>query len=138
MSRVNTPILSESQRQELEHLYKTSPNHVLRKNCHIILLKASGRTSKDVASIVGTNHVSVNTWLRRYKEEGVAGLVIKPGRGRKPLMDEADQEAVKRQIKVHRQRSEVARAEWQAESGKVVSRNTFRCFLKVLVEDFAV
>jgi hypothetical protein len=43
MSRVNSPILSESQPQELEHLYKTSQSHVVGKNCHLVLLKAEGR-----------------------------------------------------------------------------------------------
>jgi PhzF family phenazine biosynthesis protein len=60
MSRVNTPILSESQRQELEHLYKTSPSHVVRKNCHLVLLKAEGRTSKDVGTILGMTDLYVS------------------------------------------------------------------------------
>jgi transposase len=135
MSRVNTPILSESQRQELEHLYKTSDSHVLRKNCHLVLLKAEGRTSKDVGTILGMVDLSVNAWLRRYKTEGVAGLTIKPGRGRKPIMDTTDTEAVQRHITNHRQRAEMARADWQAESNKEVSRDTFRRFLKVLADD---
>lgn len=135
MTRVNTPILTESQRQELEHLYKTSPKHVIRKNCHAILLKAEGRTSKDVGQIVGMTHVSVNSWLRRYKTEGISGLLIKPGRGRKPVMEHSDTESVRQHINDHRQRAEMARAEWQGASGKKVSRTTFRNFLKVLADD---
>ena len=88
MSRVNTLILTESQCQELEDLYKTSTNHVLRKNCHLVLLKADGRTSKDIGSIVDMCDVTVNTWLQRYKDEGVQGLVIKSGRGRKAIIQE--------------------------------------------------
>jgi transposase len=135
MSRVNTPSLSASARQELEHLQKTSRNHVLRTNCHLVLLKAEGRPSKDVGSILGMSDASVNAWLRRYKTEGIAGLTIKPGRGRKPLMDKSDAAAVRRSIAAHRQRAEHARQQWQAESNKTVSRDTFRRFLKVLVDD---
>jgi transposase len=135
MTRVNTPILTESQRQELEHLYKTSPKHVVRKNCHAILLKSEGRTSKDVGQIVGMTDVSVNSWLRRYKTEGISGLMIKPGRGRKPMMEQSDTESVRQHINDHRQRAEMARAEWQAASGKKASRTTFRNFLKVLADD---
>ncbi|MFM8832169.1 MAG: transposase [Cytophagales bacterium] len=137
MTRVNTPILSESQRQELEHLYKTSPKHVVRKNCHTILLKADGRTSKDVGHIVGMTDVSVNSWVRRYKAKGLSGLLIKSGRGRKPIMDKSDTELVRQHINDHRQRAETARAEWQAASGKQVSRSTFRHFLKVLADDIS-
>ncbi len=135
MTRVNTPILNESQRQELEHLYKTSPKHVVRKNCHTILLKADGRTSKDVGHIVGMSDVSVNSWVRRYNAEGVSGLMIKPGRGRKPIMEKSDTELVREHIQAHRQRAETARAEWEAASGKKASRATFRSFLKVLADD---
>ena len=135
MTRVNTPILTESQRQELEHLYKTSPKHVMRKNCHAILLKADGRTSKDVGHIVGMSDVSVNSWLRRYKAEGISGLTVKPGRGRKPIIASSDTESVRQHINEHRQCAETARAEWQAATGKKVSRTTFRHFLKVLADD---
>ncbi|MFY7999126.1 MAG: helix-turn-helix domain-containing protein [Candidatus Kapaibacteriota bacterium] len=135
MTRVNTPILTESQRQELDHLYKTSPKHVVRKNCHTILLKAEGRTSKDVGAIVGMTDVSVNSWVRRYNAEGVTGLMIKPGRGRKPIMEKSDAESVREHINDHRQRAETARAEWQAASGKKASRTTFRNFLKALADD---
>ncbi|MGK0379344.1 MAG: hypothetical protein ACJA1Z_003172 [Patiriisocius sp.] len=51
MGRVNTSILSESQRTELEELYKKSESHGLRVRCQIILLKADGRTSKGTGSI---------------------------------------------------------------------------------------
>ncbi|QQS27520.1 MAG: helix-turn-helix domain-containing protein [Sphingobacteriales bacterium] len=92
MGRVNTPILSETGRKELETLFKKSDNHSLRKRCQTILLKAEGRHSKDVGSIVGMCHVSVNSWLKRYKSDGIAGLYIKPGRGKKPLIDKKSDE----------------------------------------------
>ncbi len=136
MGRVNTPILSESQRAELENLYKKSKSHGLRKRCQTILLKADGRTSKDVGSIVGMSHVSVNSWLSRYKSESVAGLLVKPGRGRKAKINPVeDREQVLELVKKHRQKVEVAKAEWEASRDKKVNRETFRRFLKSLVED---
>lgn len=136
MGRVNTPILNESQRTELETLFKKSDNHSLRKRCQTILLKADGRFSKDVAKIIGMSHVSVNSWLRRYKSEGISGLLIKPGRGCKPKIDrQTDQTEIVALAKKHRQRLETAKAEWEANSGKSVSRATFRRFLKVLADD---
>lgn len=136
MGRVNTPILNESQRTELETLFKKSDNHSLRKRCHTILLKADGRFSKDVAKIVGMSHVSVNSWLNRYKSEGIAGLLIKPGRGCKPKIDkQTDETEIVALAKKHRQRLEMAKAEWETNSGKSVSRATFRRFLNVLGDD---
>jgi transposase len=136
MGRVNTPILSESERRELEALFQKSTSHGLRKRCQTILLKAAGRTSKDVASIVGMSHVSVNSWLSRYKSEGVRGLFVKPGRGPKAkirIVEDGGQ--VVELVKKHRQKVELAKAEWEASSGKKIHRETFRRFLKSLAED---
>jgi len=136
MGRVNTPILNESARAELETLFKKSDNHSLRKRCQTILLKADGRYSKDVGKIVGMSHVSVNSWLSRYKSEGISGLLIKPGRGCKPkIVKETDEAELLAVAKKHRQRLETAKAEWEASSGKSVSRDTFRRFLKALADD---
>lgn len=135
MGRVNTPVLKESERTELETLFKKSDNHSLRKRCQTILLKADGRYSKDVGEIVGMSHVSVNSWLSRYKSKGLPGLLIKPGRGRKPkIAKETDQMEILALAKKHRQRLETAKAEWETNSGKSVSRDTFRRFLKVLAD----
>eukprot|EP01041_Mallomonas_annulata_P029366 gene29366-51350_t len=82
MGRVNTPILSEGQRTELENGFKTGKSHAYRMRCQCILLKADNRKSKDVGKIVGMCHVSVNSWLYRYISEGIAGLITKEGRGR--------------------------------------------------------
>lgn len=135
MGRVNTPILNESARAELETLFKKSDNHSLRKRCQTILLKADGRYSKDVGKIVGMSHISVNSWLNRYKSEGIAGLLIKPGRGSKPkLTKQTDATEILAVAKKHRQRLATAKAEWETNTGKSVSRDTFRRFLKVLAD----
>ena len=65
MGRVNKPILSESQKSELEALFKASTIHSLRKRCQTILLKAEGRDSIDVGRIaVSYTHLDV------YKRQG--------------------------------------------------------------------
>ena len=71
MGRKNTPALSEAQRAELTKGLKTGKSHATRCRCQVILLKAEGRTSKDVGEIVGMCNVSVNSWLKRYNEEGI-------------------------------------------------------------------
>lgn len=71
MGRVNTPELDESSRQELETLLRKSDNASLRKRCQLILLKADGRCSKDVGSILKMSHVSINSWVNRYKTKGI-------------------------------------------------------------------
>lgn len=136
MGRVNTPKLSEESRQSLEKEYKKSLSPTFRQRCQTILLKSDGRTSKDVGQIVGMSHVSVNSWLYRYNAEGIEGLKTKSGRGRKAIIDKTlDEASILLAIKSNRQRLQTAKAEWEASSGKSVSRSTLKRFLKVLAED---
>jgi transposase len=106
--------------------------------CQSVLLKSTGRTSKDVGSITGMLDVSVNTWVKRYKTEGISGLFTKSGRGRKAIIQEDDKAAVLSAIKANRQRMQSAKAEWEEQSGKKVSNNTFKRFLKSLADDISV
>ena len=43
-------------------------------------------SSQDVGQVVGLCQVSINSWVKRYGQEGINGLKTKPGRGRKPLL----------------------------------------------------
>lgn len=136
MGRVNTPALSEAQRLELENILRTGKSHALRMRCQLVLLKADKRDSKEVGKIVNMCAMSVNNWLKRYNNEGVVGLLTKAGRGRKPkITKHEDQDAVLAAVKANRQRLQTAKAEWEMQSGKTVSRDTFRRFLKGLVDD---
>jgi len=138
MGRVNTPILTSEQRKELEAGLKEGKSHSLRMRCQSVLLKSEGRTSKEVGAITGMCHVSVNSWLKRYNSEGLQGLRTKPGRGRKAVLNEADdKESILEAIKANRQRVRTAKAEWEEKSGKSVSDSTFKTFLKRLAEDIS-
>jgi len=139
MGRVNTPVLTEEERRLLEKEVKLTDNHTFRLRCQAILLKAAGRKSQDVGQIIGMCHVSVNSWLKRYKESGLSGLKTKSGRGRKPKIDKiTDKAGILEAVKANRQRISLAKAAWEAQrppNSKVVGRDTFRSFLKVLVGD---
>jgi Helix-turn-helix domain len=90
-----------------------------------------------VGPVVGLCQVSVNSWVKRYGQEGINGLKTKPGRGRKPLLSVVqDEEAIRAAVQANRQRIALAKAEWEAQraSGSpAVGRATFRAFLKALV-----
>jgi len=141
MGRVNTPVINEAERLALENGLRTSKSHAFRMRCQTILLKSDGRKSKDVASIVGMSHVSVNSWLKRYKDEGIQGLLTKPGRGRKALIDQVtDTTAIVAAVKANRSRISMAKAEWEAkrsEASRPVGREAFTNFLKALAQDIS-
>ncbi len=132
MGRINTPLLTTSMTTALAQGVKDGKTHCFRTRCRVILLKATGRSSADVGLITAMTDVSVNAWVKRYKEFGINGLQTKPGRGRKPKLCK---EAVLAAVKAHRQRLQTAKAEWEQQSGRTVSSTTLKTFLKVLTVD---
>jgi transposase len=139
MGRVNTPVLEAEAKRELEAGLRTSKSHTFRTRCQLVLLKAEGRKSKEVASIVKMCEMSVNNWVERYQAEGIAGLLTKPGRGRKPIIDRIQDEAeILKSVKANRQRLQTAKADWEAVSGKRISSSTLRRFLKALADATSV
>ena len=76
----------------------------------------------------------VNNWLKRYEVEGIEGLLTKPGRGRKPILDaEKDLPSVKAAITANRQRVSLAKAALEAELGKRFSQKTLERYIKNMV-----
>ncbi len=125
--------LSAEERRVLYEGYSKGSRHAFRKRCHVVLLKAEGRTSKDIGGIVQLHEVSVNNWLNRYEGEGIAGLFTKEGRGRKPLLDEQQDAATVREI-ITEERQRLSRAKELLEQklNKTFSGKTLKRFLKSL------
>ena len=130
--------LSEAQRSELERGYRFGEKHCFRMRCLAVLLKAGGMPASKVGERTEMEQHAVNKWLKRYKEEGIKGLNTRPGRGRKPIMDCSDEEAVRLAIEQDRQSVNKAREAWQQASGKEASESTFKRFLAALAQDISV
>lgn len=132
MSRkVRTIELSAKQRGALQQGYRQGSRHAFRKRCHVVLLKAEGRSSKDIGLILGMHEASVNHWLDRYEAEDIAGLLTKAGRGRKPLLDDQRDIAVVREvIAEERQRLTQAKELLEQRLDKTLSGKTLKRFLK--------
>ena len=95
-----------------------------------VLLKSEKRSSAEVAQQLGCNEVTVNVWLERYERGGVEGLKTRAGRGRKPILDEADLGRVKAVVAEHRQKLSVAREELEQALGKSFSQDTLKRYIK--------
>jgi len=79
--------LSEQQRAELEDLRDHSPLPYLRERAAALLKIAAGMPPFEVArhGLLRTRDSdTIYRWLGRYRKQGLAGLRIRTGRGRKP------------------------------------------------------
>ena len=134
MAKIKSVALTSNQRAVLENASRHGKSYSFRQRCRMILLKADKRTSKDVAQQVGCCEVVVNSWLKRYQEQGFAGLKTKAGQGRLPILNkETDLAAVRQAVQQNRQRVSLAKAELQQQLGKEFSTQTLTRFLKKTV-----
>lgn len=86
-------VLLEPQRLELTRLRDTAAKAYLRERAAAILKVAQGIAGSTVACCLLLRPRRPDTlygWLNRYEVEGVEGLVIRPGRGRKPAFSPSD------------------------------------------------
>ncbi|GAP64540.1 MAG: helix-turn-helix domain-containing protein [Ardenticatenia bacterium] len=79
--------LTPEQRRELEDIRDNHPLRYMRERAEALLKIAEGKSGREVA----LKHLpkerqpdTVYRWVHRYQKEGVKGLFIRPGRGRKP------------------------------------------------------
>jgi transposase len=137
MGKIKRIVLSETDRIRLDLGFKEGSSHCYRMRCKMILLKSEGLSSKEIGKRVDMSLITVNHWVNRYLLEGIAGLKTRSGRGRKPIMDSSDEEAVRRAIENDRQSLNKARETWQNAVGKEASESTFKRFLSALAQDIS-
>lgn len=133
--RITRLNISEEELQKLQNGFRNGDTHCFRMRCHVIILKSQGKMSKDVGDVTDMSEQSVNKWVKRYRAEGIDGLITKPGQGRKPIINETDTAAVKQAIEDDMIRVKNAKEAWQTATGKEASEWTFKRFLGVLAQD---
>jgi len=79
-------VLSPDERAELERRCRMTTLPVGQyKRSQAILLLAARVSEKDTAGRCGLGVRIVRKWARRFEEQRLAGLIDRPGRGRKPV-----------------------------------------------------
>jgi transposase len=86
MPKIIRVVLNATQRQELEEVRDRHTKPYLRERAAAILKVADGERVTEVAErglLKRREPETVSEWIRRYRQHGMTGLVIKSGRGRK-------------------------------------------------------
>lgn len=138
MGKIKTIELTSVQRLELEHGFRHGTSHCFRMRCRAVLLKSDGLPSVKAGEQTEMSLVSVNAWVKRFLREGITGLQTREGRGRKPIMDCSDEQAVRAAIEQDRQSVSKAKIAWEQATGKEASNLTFKRFLSALAQDISV
>ena len=89
-------VLSATQRQELQQTVKNHAKPYVRERAAALLKIADGASPHQVARhglLQVREPDTVYGWLERYRSGGLAGLVIRAGRGRKPAFSPSADDA---------------------------------------------
>lgn len=79
--------LTTDQQRELEWARRHHPKAYVRERAAAVLKVAAGQSARQVALhglLRPHEPETIGTWIRRYQAGGLPGLLVQPGRGRKP------------------------------------------------------
>ena len=94
MAKALTLKLTQEQQQQLKRIRDRHPKPYLRERAAALLQIAAGASAYRVATqglLKGRDHETIGEWRRRYQQDGIKGLFIKTGRGRKPAFSPSAQ-----------------------------------------------
>lgn len=82
--------LTDKEKSSLEELRKISVHHRERVRAHAILLSNKMYDVTSLCDIFEVERAAIYRWMKNWKEQGIDGLKERPGRGRKPILNETD------------------------------------------------
>lgn len=98
MARIHEKfMITDEQRKDLEALLRSpKTDQDLASRAKIILLTASGKTAEELIVELGTTFRTIYRWRKRFKEDGIQGLVDRPRSGQpKKLTEETVKEVLR-------------------------------------------
>jgi transposase len=117
--------------ERLHAMWREDPSHVVRNRAHAtLLLFEKKRSFADVADIFGVHENTVRNWAERWTSLRIDGLRDLPGRGPKPLLDDAEKDWVVLRVAEEPRSLKAALPKTEAETGKRPSLDTLRDILK--------
>lgn len=130
--------LTAEQIEELTKGYKQGSTHSYRRRCQCILLSYQGQRVPQLSKHFEVSQISIYKWFNRWEFQGIEGLKIRPGRGRKRKLDidnTAHVKQVKQSLGKENRNLNQLKSELESSLGLEISKVTLRRFLKKLVTD---
>lgn len=79
----------------------------MEKRIWIVWQARAGLTEPQITAGIGLARRTVQTWVQRYNEEGLAGLRDRVGRGRQSILSSEQQQAVAQRLEAGPQAGDV-------------------------------
>ena len=92
---------------ELQELFRREKDARLAKRIWMVWQARAGLTEPQITASIGLARRTVQSWVQRYNEEGLAGLRDRIGRGRQPILSPEEQQAVAQRLEAGPQEGDV-------------------------------
>jgi transposase len=122
----------------LEIGYKTGSCHLFRRKCQRLLQSHSGKTVQELSVLHKVTVISIYHWFNAFEKNGIVGLQLKAGRGRKPKLsvhNEIHRSKIKSYIANEPQSVRKIIPLIEQDLGILLSSKTLKRFLKNLSSD---
>ncbi len=101
--------ITTNRRLELLEAARTAQPAYVRTKALALVNLADGKSVMEIAAMLRVSRQSIYCWQRRYLEEGLKGLKVRSGRGRKAV---ADREEVEKYLRQSPRRFGFDRTRW--------------------------
>lgn len=132
--------LTESEKMTLEEGRKNGNQYQFRDRCQCLLLSNQGQSTSELKSIFKVNLQTIYSWFNRWELNGIAGLMNRPGQGRKVKLSLDNEQHVKvlaDLVDDYYQDVERIRAELEKKFNLTLSKDTVKRYLKKITFDGA-
>lgn len=122
--------LTDDQRNNLKTVKNDAQNDRVRKRAHAMELCCQHRNIDDIADICFVNRDTVGRWLYRWEQDGVFGLWDNKRPGRRPILNDEEQELVKKLLDETPNDPKSVLQSLFDKTGKLISRKTLNRLAK--------
>jgi transposase len=124
---IDDPALVAALQNEIRRSDQSRYDHRL----HSILLVAQGMSCREAASVFGDSVRTVQTWLHRFEEEGLAGLVDADRAGRPPRLSDKQLKQIERVLRDSPRQSGIQANLWDGKTLSAFIQRRFGITLQV-------
>jgi transposase len=124
--------LTEIEQTELESLYKSSTDVMIRERSQCLLLSNKGVKTTELMSIFSVTRITIYNWFTLWETAKIQGLFRKAGQGRSRILSVIDKASLEKMVEKHPQNLSLVLDEIQESYAVQCHKETLKRQLKNL------
>lgn len=105
----------------------------VRNRSHALLLSDEGKATSFIAALFKVRTRTIYEWFNRWESNGIMGILLKPGRGRKAKLNDIDtlqQQFIEKEVRLNPQKLDKVAELLNSKLSFKVTKNMLKNYLK--------